>query len=212
MLITSRRSLLLGAAGFALAPRAAALAGENQSHDWLIVPGERVGPITRSTKFADLELHFGAANLRRGFVKYGTTPKHPAIIAFPGGKDELAILIGDNTRADAVCLTKRGGAWQTADGIRIGTPIAQLNRLNGRAFAVAGLGCGGECGYVKPKPGDKLPDPDRISLRLTPERPLRPDDLAQLAEAGGKTGLISSAAPLFRRVNAIVDEALVFLT
>jgi hypothetical protein len=212
MPFASRRRFLLSAAGLAVAPGAAAFAGENRAQDRLIVPGERVGPITRSTRFADLVQHFGAENLRRGFASYGTTLRHPATIVFPGRADEIAVMFGENLRTEALCLTKRGGAWQTAEGIRVGTPIADLARLNGRAFTIAGLGCERECGYVKPRKGDRLPDPDRLSLRLAPERPLRPEDYALLAETGGRAGAISSNAPLFRRLNAVVDEAVVFLT
>ena len=44
-----------------------------QSHDWMIVPGERVGPITRDSTLDSLEKDFGPENVHSEVVNSGYT-------------------------------------------------------------------------------------------------------------------------------------------
>ncbi len=52
-------------------------------NDWLIVPGKRVGPITRSTTRADLVRLFGAANVIDGDVTIGDEDSRQGAILYP---------------------------------------------------------------------------------------------------------------------------------
>ncbi len=109
--------------------------------DWLIVPGERAGPITATTTEADLIAHYGAAAvqvdtlvLSEGFVEVGTR-------LLPGTPDEVAIL-WDEARIHPSVLRISGDStrWRTAEGVTVGMTRQQLERINGMPFDLMGFG------------------------------------------------------------------------
>jgi hypothetical protein len=115
-----------------------------QSNDWKIVPGVRLGPITRESTLDSLKKQFGAANVRQemlademheyqGTVIYPDTPgRRLAITWDDSGHHPSEIHIGS--------LEGIGpGAWKTAEGIAIGTSLLQLEKLNGHTFHLAGF-------------------------------------------------------------------------
>ena len=114
-----------------------------QKIDWLVVPGQRVGPITAMTTRADLDALFGKENVRDGSYQGGDAPEAATVIF--GSEPGTALAVTwDRERPAAihVCFATQTGPcrWRTASGIRIGLPIRELNRLNGKAFQVAGFG------------------------------------------------------------------------
>jgi hypothetical protein len=114
-----------------------------QKNDWLIVPGQRVGPITAATTRADLDSLFGKENVHDGTFEGGDVPEVATVVW--GGDSSTALAITwDRERPSAVhvCVGTQTGPcrWRTATGIRVGMPIKELDKLNGKAFQVAGIG------------------------------------------------------------------------
>lgn len=105
----------------------------------LVVPGERVGEITRDTSRQELAQIFGEANLRdeavavgEGFVEQGT-------VVNPGGDRSLAVLWADSDRTQPKSVRILSTDWQTPEGIGIGTSFAELREELGE-FQLYGFG------------------------------------------------------------------------
>jgi len=114
-----------------------------QKNDWLIVPGQRVGPITAATTRAGLDTLLGKENVHDGTFEGGDVPEAATMVW--GGDSSTALAITwDQERPLAVhaCVGTQTGPcrWRTASGIRVGLPIRELEKLNGKAFQVVGIG------------------------------------------------------------------------
>jgi len=107
------------------------------TNDWLIVPGERLGPITASSTRADLDRFFGKASVKDEPVDTGEGPE-PATVIFPGvPATTLAIVWRDDRIAEVeVCFGYRirSCKWHTTEGVSLGTSVEKLEALNGRPF------------------------------------------------------------------------------
>lgn len=108
--------------------------------DTLIIPGERVGPITRTTTKQDLVKLFGASR-----VVDKTIPGAEGIGSFPATQLKLSqgrsllVVWSDNTRTKPLDVRNLGSAWKTREGIGVGTPLSELRKKLGN-FKLYGLG------------------------------------------------------------------------
>ncbi|MEH2332871.1 hypothetical protein [Nostoc sp.] len=107
--------------------------------DTLIVPGERVGPITRTTTKQDLVKLFGASHLvdktisgAEGIGSFAATQ-----LNLNQGRS-LLVVWSDNTRTKPLDVRNLGSAWKTREGIGVGTPLSELRRKLGD-FKLYGL-------------------------------------------------------------------------
>lgn len=119
-----------------------AVAAAAQKNDWLIVPGQRVGPITASTTRAELNTLFGADNVHDGRFQGGDVPEAATVVYESDTSASLAITWDRERPASIhICFATETGPcrWRTASGIRIGLPIRELERINGKAFQVSGF-------------------------------------------------------------------------
>lgn len=107
--------------------------------DTLVVPGERVGPVTRTTTYQDLVKLFGKSRLSDRIV-YGPE----GIGSWPGTRVNLGlaqsftVVWQDTKRAKPLHVRELGSAWKTAEGIGTGTPLTHLQKQLGR-FQLSGL-------------------------------------------------------------------------
>ncbi|MEH1924921.1 hypothetical protein [Nostoc sp.] len=109
------------------------------SKDILIVPGERVGPITRTTTKQDLVKLFGASRLvdktisgAEGIGSFAATQ-----LNLNQGRS-LLVVWSDNTRTKPLDVRNLGSAWKTREGIGVGTPLSELRKKLGN-FKLYGL-------------------------------------------------------------------------
>ncbi|MEH2290406.1 hypothetical protein [Nostoc sp.] len=107
--------------------------------DTLIVPGERVGPITRKTTMQDLIKLFGASCLvdktvsgAEGIGSFAATQ-----LNLNQGRS-LLVVWSDNTRTKPLDVRNLGSAWKTREGIGVGTPLSELRKKLGN-FKLYGL-------------------------------------------------------------------------
>lgn len=107
--------------------------------DTLIVSGERVGPITRTTTKQDLVKLFGSSNLvdktisgPEGMGTFAATQ-----LNLNQGRS-LLIVWSDNTRTKPLDVRDLGSAWKTREGIGVGTPLSELRKKLGN-FKLYGL-------------------------------------------------------------------------
>ncbi len=108
--------------------------------DILIVPGERVGPITRTTTKQDLVKLFGKSRLvdktisgAEGIGSFAATQ-----LNLNQGRS-LLVVWSDNTRTKPLDVRNLGSAWKTREGIGVETPLSELRKKLGD-FKLYGLG------------------------------------------------------------------------
>lgn len=128
----------------------------NGSNDFLIVPGERVGPVTATTSEADLIKRLGSSVVTAGDTLYGPEgDTFLGTVLYKGTPDEVQITFYDQKRTQPEAITIRPqllddegnpiknlapSRWTTADGLRIGTTLKALEKRNGKPFKLWGFG------------------------------------------------------------------------
>ena len=114
-------------------------ASTQPSKDILIVPGERLGPIRRTTTKQDLVKLFGASHLidktisgAEGMGSFAATQ-----VNLNQGRS-LLVVWSDNTRTKPLDVRNLGSAWKTREGIGVGIPLSELRKKLGN-FKLYGL-------------------------------------------------------------------------
>ena len=145
-----------------------------QKNDWLIVPGQRVGPITGSTTRAELDTLFGKENVRDGSFDSSDVPE-AATVVFGNDTSAALAVTWDKERAANIhiCFGTQTGPcrWRTASGIRIGLPLMELQKLNGKPFQLMGFGFEGQGAVTSWRHGALEEDPaacGHLVVRLSP--------------------------------------------
>lgn len=166
-----------------------------QKNDWLVVPGSRVGPITATTTRAQLDTLFGKENVQDG--SYQAEDVEAATIVLGSDSSAALAVTWNNERVSYVYIcfqTKTGPCrWRTASGIRIGLPLRELEKLNGKAFQMAGYGFDGQGSVVSWRKGALEQDEStcgRLGVRLTPlaeieGRPMSKDEASSMKALQG---------------------------
>ena len=133
-----------------------------QENDWLIVPGERLGPITSSMTRADLVRLFGKAQVRDEMFDPAEGPGL-ATVVFPKMVGATLVISWRDKRVGGgmICYGYRPVVaddfckWHTQSGITFGTSLERLVALNGRAFEISPAQGEGQ-GYVDSWQGGRL--------------------------------------------------------
>jgi hypothetical protein len=187
--------------------------------DWVIVPGERVGPIDAGASEAKLVELFGAANVER--VSFEVEPGEvvPATTVFKNDSTRRAVVLwrDPQTRAAPETVLIRGerSLWRTDKGISLGTPLATLRRLNGKPLTLTGFGsdlggtvldCNGGSLVEFGQDGPRGIVGRTLVVRVEPEPALR--DTAAYQQAIGESEL-SSDSDAMRRLNPRAYELMV---
>jgi hypothetical protein len=128
-----------GAAATANSPGAA-----SGSDEWLLAPGTGSGAVSDSSSEAELRERFGDGQVDTTRIELGEGETAPGTVLFP--KDSLRrmeIIWQDTaTRSLPSRIILRGGRsrWHVGPGISLNTSLADLERLNGQPFPLAGFG------------------------------------------------------------------------
>lgn len=116
-----------------------AIAQAQPLSDTLIVPGVRVGPVTRTTTRQDLVKLFGASRLfdrtvsgAEGIGSFAATR-----VSLTQGRSFLVVW-SDRTRTKPLSVRNLGSAWKTREGIGLGTTWSELRQKLGD-FKLLGL-------------------------------------------------------------------------
>jgi hypothetical protein len=110
-----------------------------QQNDWLIVSGQRLGPITRTTTRADLDRLFGKSNVTDKDVDTGNGPEPATVVDEATPADSPVIFWNGKQIHDVmICYpdVRAGCRWHTAEGITLGTSVEKLESVNGKPFQV----------------------------------------------------------------------------
>ncbi|HLK63553.1 MAG TPA: hypothetical protein VKU19_08945 [Bryobacteraceae bacterium] len=116
------------------------------AHDWAIVPGERVGPVTARSTEADVRAAFGADAVVSGMISVGPGAVAPGVEIYRGRINESLAVVWPRKDGDLwwplTVIPCYGTAspdcrWRTASGVRVGATLADIQAINGRPFRLA---------------------------------------------------------------------------
>lgn len=142
------------------------------TEDFVCVPGERVGSlITATTSLEELKAKLGDAVIAKDSIYIGEGYYEVGTTIYKGTPNELqvlwkdtlnfknpsSVLIGGSSTANATATQ-----WHTDSGIKIGTSLKELEKINGKAFLFSGFGWD-YGGQVVDWQAGKLGLPDGIS-------------------------------------------------
>lgn len=107
---------------------------------WLFGP-DSSQVFTPATTAADLVRRFGAQNVRDGEIELGEGDAAQGTLLYPDDPMRRVEIVwhdaAGRTRPELVRISGDSSAWVVAPEIRIGTTLAELERLNGGPFTVS---------------------------------------------------------------------------
>jgi hypothetical protein len=122
---------------------AAVPAHDSGAEQWQITAG-RAGPFSAGSSEAELRRTYGSGQIDSVRIELGEGETAPGTVLFPADSARrIEILWRDTSARKAPArLILRGSRseWRVGPGISLGTPLKDLERLNGRPFSLAGFG------------------------------------------------------------------------
>ena len=187
-----------------------------QSDD-LIVPGLRVGPVTRTSTEAALLRTLGKAAVKED-VEVGEGMTEPGLVIYKSDPTRtLAVVWGDDKPAHPasvfICYDSAAARcrWHTASGIGTGTTLRDLERRNGKPFemVVWGSDVGGNVtSFDGGKLEQELKSYGVLALNLAPHTDPQGEYIPKLtseeAEAVLGEKIVSSSHPVLQKLNPYV--------
>jgi hypothetical protein len=129
--------------------------------DHLIVPGIRLGPVSAERSEQELVKMLGSESVQRIEMSVGEGQCAPGSLLFPGTDNEIEVGWTDSTFSlpTLVRIRNAKGAWSTAQGVKVGSLLSELERIKGSVIEFSGFGwdgsgggswseSGGEIGFV----------------------------------------------------------------
>lgn len=114
------------------------------TNDFIIVPGQRVGPLAAAAaRENDLIQTFGAENIKKQPIYIGEGFEMPGYLIFPDAPGELEVVYDTTVAMDKPAFIRVARAdtqWKTDQGISLGTTLAELQAINGKPFLFYGFG------------------------------------------------------------------------
>lgn len=142
---------------------------------WLIVPGVRVGAITRDAGELDLIRAYGLGNVRKQGIEVGEGIVEQGTVVFPNDPQKSAAILwkdlSNNRMPERIQITGSRSLWRTAEGITLGTSLREIERANGRPFVLTGFGWdygGTIIGWQRGRLERPFTTDGRVILRLRP--------------------------------------------
>lgn len=105
--------------------------GEQAAKDYIIIPGERVGPVTSVTSRDELAQLYGEERLEDQPVAMGEGTTESGTLVNLGNDQQFAIVWRDETQAQPLLAKDFGSAWQTPEGLGVGVSFATVKSVLG---------------------------------------------------------------------------------
>jgi hypothetical protein len=172
--VIHRTGIAVHAIGLVVLALASASLCSAQKNDWLIVPGHRVGPITAAATRTDLDSLFGKDNVQDRTLDGNAGPEAATVVYGDEASAALAVTWDkEHVSTIHICYGADTGPckWRTASGIRIGLPLQELEKLNGKSFQLAGFSAEERGAVTSWRHGTLEEDPaacGHLLVRLTP--------------------------------------------
>jgi SH3-like domain-containing protein len=109
-------------------------------NDFLIVPGERIGQIKLLSGQEDAEKIFGKEFVAEGDIYIGEGVTKKGFYLFKNSPLELQCPLDENKKIFGIYVRQPGGNWATKEGVKMGTTLDELAKLNERPIKFNGFG------------------------------------------------------------------------
>ncbi len=167
------------------------------------------GTFAKNSSHLKLATVYGSQNLTFAEVDGPQNSKLMASVLFPKDpKRRLEVLWNNEAaRSDTALVVINGqSTWTGPKGLRLGLPIAALEKLNGKPFQLAGFDQDNAGTALDWQAGafDKVPGGCKLGIRLAPD-PKAPDDAR--AAAAGK--ILMSSDAVVRAVQPKIAEIII---
>jgi hypothetical protein len=167
------------------------------------------GVFARDTTHLKLAIKYDSRNVTFGQVDGPDGSKLPASILFPNDPRRRLEVLWSNeaARSELSVISINGKSqWTAPKGLRLGLPIATLEKFNGRPFKLTGVGRDGSASVVSWEGGglSVLPGGCKVGMRLFPDAKA---PAAREAVTGDKEFLSNDAS--VRAIKPTVVEILV---
>lgn len=106
---------------------------------FLIVPGEGFGTLKGELNRPDLEAQFESGQVVERPFYIGEGEFAPGLVVFPDTPKEVEILLDEENNAILYRLQQAGSPWATADGLRVGSTLEELVKINGKPIHFMGF-------------------------------------------------------------------------
>lgn len=134
--------------------------------DTLVIPGQRVGPVTAETSRADLADRYGEADLEDASIPMGEGTTAAGTIVTPGPNQQFSVVWQDASQTRPQLVRDFGSAWRTPEGLGIGVSYAEVEAILGD-FEIYGFAW--DYGGTVSLAGSQLDQyDDYLLLRLSP--------------------------------------------
>jgi hypothetical protein len=175
----------------------------------IIEPGSRLGPVTGSSTLESLRGTLGAGAVSLEFVQSEDGKGHVAgAVIYPqDAKKRIELAWADTLgKASPAWARVRNSAsyWHTPAGVRIGTTLLDLEKLNGRAFTVNSFRGGERRSHVRSWNKGNLADELEKNARVWLAVPTSTTKSQMTPLSQGN--LLPSGDPPLRRINPHVTE------
>jgi hypothetical protein len=115
-----------------------------RTSEWQLDPADTSGTISSQSSEEALRLRFGRTEVDSARIELGEGETTPGTVIFPHDSLRRAEIVWQDTlgRSHPARVILRGSAsrWRVGSGISLNTSLAELERLNGRPFTLAGFG------------------------------------------------------------------------
>ncbi|MEL6253053.1 MAG: hypothetical protein AAFR87_13650 [Bacteroidota bacterium] len=115
--------------------------GVSPSMDYMVIPGQRVGPIRKSTSEQDLLQIYGAGQVHRGYVATYDNPQRECTVVYPATPNEIKIVWenADRSRIKEIHFLKESSNWFTPEGLTTGMDFSEVIKANKAPISIYGF-------------------------------------------------------------------------
>ena len=118
---------------------AAAPTSPEEAIDFIVIPGERVGPLMSDTSREALGELLGDATLTDGPVDVGEGFTEPGTVVNLGPEQQFTIIWEDESLSRPLIVQDFGSAWKTPEGLGVGSSLTDVKQALG-TFQLFGFG------------------------------------------------------------------------
>lgn len=114
-------------------------AATTQKNTFLIRPGEGFGDFTGELAKADLMRLLGKNRIKEQPFYLGEGESAPGLVLYPDSPEEVEVLLDEDDFPIMYRIQEEGSEWATAEGLKVGSSLADLEKINGQPFKFTGF-------------------------------------------------------------------------
>ncbi|WP_020536714.1 hypothetical protein [Lewinella cohaerens] len=110
-----------------------------QQNTFLIRPGEGFGDFNDELAKADLMRLLGKNRIAPRAFYLGEGETAPGLVLYPDSPEEVEVLLDEDGYPIMYRIQEEGSEWATKGGLKIGSSLADLEKINGQPFKLTGF-------------------------------------------------------------------------